>query len=651
MSQRLLDNMPFPFERLPNDIQFRIWKMLFVKYDLVHCLSRLDPYHVPLDFPEEDVEGQSQLPTGFHFGSSPCTISLAKKPAAILGYFLVCKRWYFVGTHAFYGVNTFAFSSLGEFGRFSRGIGPRLARIANVEIMWHGSLLPAHQTRINQRTLPLTKLMDMPRLRTLVVHIEESNIRRMRRKYEIQDREHLGADFADETEWGEERLHYPTLGPMPLMCERTDLHPNYRRNRSMRTVHGMDYVYQLRGMDWVRFQELNSEEWRKSIRDHSFLEDVSRQVRMPKAPRHHMLSQLENLPTLTGMGTWEPSDEDFELIKRFYDTSMPQDGGYASDSEDKWDSDSNTAVEPPSDESDREIPDSDDDDDAGESDDDDGSDDDGGDEDIEDLGSDVQMFEDLDHAPVDESENDDAMSIDNHDDTVQPSISGSRSPSNSCSNMSCYDTGLQTTVTPGLQRMPTIDLTGDDSDDEVAIKDHTPSTEGIFVCSGSGSDNEVLMTDAAQDSESEVEMTAKPIKREAEAETETKFEVLIDLTADSDDEGSTLQTPAPAVKPSPSRQRTAAPSLAPSDASSGLFIPEGPSGTPAREDEEEVHKMLAPIFRQRTTALSVAPSDASSDLFVPEGPSGTPARDSVKRSLAGGSDDDDSSFSHKKPRI
>ncbi|KAI2771688.1 hypothetical protein F4815DRAFT_488792 [Daldinia loculata] len=106
---------------------------------------------------------------------------------------LVCKRWYFIGVHAFYGANTFAFSSLGEWHRFCNGIGTarvqrlvnvehgantfafsslgewhrfcngigtaRVQRLVNVELMWHGALMPKHETRISQRTLGLKCLV------------------------------------------------------------------------------------------------------------------------------------------------------------------------------------------------------------------------------------------------------------------------------------------------------------------------------------------------------------------------------------------------------------------------------------------------------------------------------------------------------------
>lgn len=41
--------------------------------------------------------------------------------------------------HLFYGLNTLAFSSFGEFDRFCAGSGPRIQRIANLELRWKGS--------------------------------------------------------------------------------------------------------------------------------------------------------------------------------------------------------------------------------------------------------------------------------------------------------------------------------------------------------------------------------------------------------------------------------------------------------------------------------------------------------------------------------
>jgi hypothetical protein len=81
----------------------------------------------------------------------------------------------------------------------------------------------AYQSR---RTKPLDHLAEMPRLRTLVVHISESENCHMRRQHEPQD----CIDYLEEKTRGQ---------------------PNYRLNRSLYTTQGLDLVQQLRGMKWL----------------------------------------------------------------------------------------------------------------------------------------------------------------------------------------------------------------------------------------------------------------------------------------------------------------------------------------------------------------------------------------------------------------
>ncbi|KAF3062357.1 hypothetical protein GL218_02930 [Daldinia childiae] len=328
----------FPFHELPLEIQVKIFRQLFVKGTLIHCLSRLDPSNPPVSFPDEDVEGESQLPTRFHFGRSPCQIILAHKPNDVLKPLLVCRRWYFIGVHAFYGANTFAFSSLGEWHRFCNGIGPaRVQRLVNVELMWHGALMPRHETRISQRTLGLKWFTKTRRLRTLVVHIAECEKSRTRRKYEIQkNRQQVGngrgrliedqsdgyqsdGDESDGSQSDGSQDSDKEFDPFETMVRRTLRHPNYRKFRSMRTVQGIDYLYQLRAMDWIRFKESNGLDHRQSIRDWSFLKDLNTVVTLPKQDDLALKSHLENLTPLTCLEDFIPSEEDMLIVKTFYD--------------------------------------------------------------------------------------------------------------------------------------------------------------------------------------------------------------------------------------------------------------------------------------------------------------------------------------------
>ncbi|RYP43364.1 hypothetical protein DL768_009958 [Monosporascus sp. mg162] len=324
LSQMLLEPAPFRFEELPKEIQARIFRIWFEKHTLVHCLSRLDYYYPPKNFPAENRQKRSELPKRFHIGTRTCNVSAAVKPNNLLKPLLVCKRWFFIGVHAFYGMNTFAFSSLGELGRFFKGIGrARLQRIQHVELMWHGALMRTRwQTgrdvkgkerryKVSDRTLPLASLTMTSRLKTLVIHIDESAKWRMRRRYEMS----LETDY--DKDFSRDAIH--KLSPFGKLMKRTDLQPNWRRNRSMRTVHGMDYLYQLRGMKWIRFKDVSAPDHRGNIRDWSFINDMNAAVTSPKEPRYAMQSQLQNLTPLTGLRVWEPSDDDMDIIRGFYD--------------------------------------------------------------------------------------------------------------------------------------------------------------------------------------------------------------------------------------------------------------------------------------------------------------------------------------------
>lgn len=264
----------FKFDMLPIVVQERIFRYLFVKTELIHCISRFDP-----------GGNDGTVFHRFHVGPSSCTIRRAHRPASMLKYFLVSKRWLFMGVNCFFSQNTFAFSSLGEFGSFMAWLPrARRERMQHIEIFWQGSIMPRHETRINQRTLPLTYLCKTLRLKTLVVHIQEMD-KRTRRHYERLDCDELDDLVnnkifeADEIDRGETdtndadseyrdpyKLDPRSINPYKLMKRVTGAQPNYRVSRSMRTCHGMDYVYQLRGMRWVRFKQ-SDREGRQNIRD------------------------------------------------------------------------------------------------------------------------------------------------------------------------------------------------------------------------------------------------------------------------------------------------------------------------------------------------------------------------------------------------
>ncbi|KAI0875811.1 hypothetical protein GGS24DRAFT_515041 [Hypoxylon argillaceum] len=312
---RFLENAPFSFERLPVSIQFRIWKKLIPSGELVHCLSRLDPCTPPFDCKPDKVF----FPSRFDFGNADCCVATADKPSRYLDYLLVSKRWNYATAHLFYATNTFAFSSLGEFGRFCNGIGKaRVGRLVNVELLWQGNLTPRQKKGVSLRKQPLAWFMHTSRLRTLAIHINESDKSRMRRPYEMLDEKDYFKDFAADD------IDEDTLDIFGMEARRTAFQPNYRKNRSMRTVQGMDFIYQLRGMKWVRFYDTNSY-GRCLIRDWSFSQDIGNVVRREKTNVATFEAEIENLEPLTGLTMFRPDDETMGFVARFYDDTLIED--------------------------------------------------------------------------------------------------------------------------------------------------------------------------------------------------------------------------------------------------------------------------------------------------------------------------------------
>ncbi|KAK3984488.1 hypothetical protein QBC44DRAFT_252812, partial [Cladorrhinum sp. PSN332] len=283
---------PFDFARLPAHLQLKVFKhALYRPGELIHCISRLDPFSPPPQIPVAEEGEEAPKPPrimthGFFWGKRACNINNdTRRPNEVLALLLVSKRFHWIGVHVFYGLNTFAFSSLGEFHRFCSGIGKaRLARIQHLELTFTGNQyltvrVPEGKKRIpfSLRTHALWAFLDTYRLKTLVVHINESGKIYIRRRYE-------------------------PAALKELMARKTAGQPNQRLTRSMRTCQGMDYIYQLRGLEWIRFYDLHKAvkegQRRAKIRDWSFIDDVNSTSTMPKVPTRFEASRLENLRPL-----------------------------------------------------------------------------------------------------------------------------------------------------------------------------------------------------------------------------------------------------------------------------------------------------------------------------------------------------------------
>ncbi|KAK2599383.1 hypothetical protein N8I77_011141 [Diaporthe amygdali] len=286
---------------LPDSILYKILTELLTMDGLVHCFSRLDPHCQPESFPTERqlTRQLRKVATGIRgrfFISKEDRVSISlshdtEDPGTVLAALCVSRKFAWYGIHIFYGVNSFSFSSFGEMDRFATGSGP--AR-------WSRS-----RKRLNRRTMPLAWFCETASLKTLCIHISESRKSVIRRPYEPES----------------QKLY---------MKGKTAGQPNWRMTRSLRNCMGMDYIYQLRGLYWVRFYDLDKENAdprrsRAKIRDKSFKLDVERVATQEKVPARAENSRLENLDRLfPDADSWTPSQEDFDRIRPIYN----EDTGY-----------------------------------------------------------------------------------------------------------------------------------------------------------------------------------------------------------------------------------------------------------------------------------------------------------------------------------
>ncbi|EXF76678.1 hypothetical protein CFIO01_03489 [Colletotrichum fioriniae PJ7] len=307
----------FPFDQLPAKVQANIIKFVFVEEsNLIHCITRLDRF-MPPEQPTQTDSKRSGLPHRFHLSGTSCNITYSMKPNTRLALLTVCKRWYYLGIHAFYGLNTFAFSSLGEFGRFCTGIGEaRRERIQHIELLWVGSQYLTHRPikegkkgglkYVSKRTWDVSWLCQLPRLRTLIIHIDESGPQYTSRRHEPKA-------YAN---W---------------MASVTAGQPNFRMTRSLRSLQGLHFLHALRGMELIQFYDYNisrQEGGRHPIRDWSFFMDIENVTAMPKTDDKAEAAKMANLaPVLPG---YEAAQEDFEAIKGLYHNSQAFDAVYVS---------------------------------------------------------------------------------------------------------------------------------------------------------------------------------------------------------------------------------------------------------------------------------------------------------------------------------
>lgn len=149
---------------------------------------------------------------------------------------------------------------------------------------------------MNMRTMSLTWFCDTSNLKTLVIHITETSKDYIRRRYE-------------------------PIATKLYMKGKTAGQPNARMTRALRCCHGMDYIYQLRGLYWLHVYDLDKTVLtmeRHPVRDSSFVIDLQRVVTQAKVPSRAENSSLPNLKHLFSEEGWKPASLDFEVIGQVF---------------------------------------------------------------------------------------------------------------------------------------------------------------------------------------------------------------------------------------------------------------------------------------------------------------------------------------------
>lgn len=188
----------------------------------------------------------------------------------------------------------------------------RIQRIQNIELAWLGGRVVRFSEisgeRRDARTQPLSWFSELACLKTLVVHIEETNRNVIRRQWESDD-------------WKKYQRK-----KMAGKCQG-------RMTRALRCCRGMDYITLLRGLHWVRVFDLDKQlrmvpREEATIRDQSFVIDVERAVTQQKSPSKAAKARPERLDALFPVGErgWNPGDEDFQRVCVLFD----EDTGYQS---------------------------------------------------------------------------------------------------------------------------------------------------------------------------------------------------------------------------------------------------------------------------------------------------------------------------------
>ncbi|KAM0439965.1 hypothetical protein ACHAPT_001065 [Fusarium lateritium] len=289
-----VDAQPSLFERMELKLQIKVLSYLLIfNKELVHVISRLDPYHQPSQL-HRNCRGKVALLHRFHVGSESVSLTFgALHPQKLLAPLLVSKHFNYLGASLFYGANT-------------------LQHLQHVELLWIGSQAitykPDDKGRYtSRRTHHLAWLSEARRLKSIAVHIPESSKAYMRRRHEPP---HI----------------------VDYMADKTAEQPNYRRFRALRTMQGLDYLHVLRGLNGVTFWDYD--QWldlrsKAAVRDWTFVRDVNAAVRRDKTPEDLRFCKLRRLAPL--VIRYRPRNEIMTEIEAFVNQYSPGFGGHVID--------------------------------------------------------------------------------------------------------------------------------------------------------------------------------------------------------------------------------------------------------------------------------------------------------------------------------
>lgn len=76
-------------------------------------------------------------------------------------------------------------------------------------------------------------------------------------------------------------------------------------------------------MNYVRIREAQGPATRENIRDWSAVDDINAVVTRPKAPDYEFASELDNLSPIRGLGDFVPTEDDKQIVRRWYADDDP----------------------------------------------------------------------------------------------------------------------------------------------------------------------------------------------------------------------------------------------------------------------------------------------------------------------------------------